>query len=101
AGEGEAAGRLLARFVLEREENVLFEGLPGDGAFANALSAEARALGRASHGVEVVCPYLDIAAAPPLPDWWRSRSDGIGLQVQRRRRWLERRPGFGIERLDV
>jgi CelD/BcsL family acetyltransferase involved in cellulose biosynthesis len=46
-----------------------------------------------------VCPYID-TARHPYEAWLSQLPEGLGTQLRRRRRWLERRPGFAIERLE-
>ena len=89
------AGRLLAFHLASLEaDEVELDGLDADDPFIEAAAA---AFGtRAFVEPRYLCPLIRLGGG--FSAYLRTLPDGVASQWQRRRRWLEKRPGY---RLDV
>jgi CelD/BcsL family acetyltransferase involved in cellulose biosynthesis len=91
--ELELASVAIARAVLAEERHVLLSGVLAE----DPLIAALRRAGRRSSTKPDVCPYLPLDGLPDFGTWIGSRPRGIGAQLRRRRRWLEKRADFRVE----
>jgi CelD/BcsL family acetyltransferase involved in cellulose biosynthesis len=89
----ESASAAIARAVLAEERHVLLCGVLAE----DPLIAALRQAGRRSSTKPDVCPYLPLDGSSDFSTWIRSRPRGIGAQLRRRRRWLEKRADFRVE----
>lgn len=93
------AVRAIAARLLDEEEDVQLGGLDADEPLLIALDEIARARGFVLRVAPLgPAPYLDLRAAGSLSAYLDARPGGAGAQLRRRRRWLEKQPGF---RLDI
>jgi CelD/BcsL family acetyltransferase involved in cellulose biosynthesis len=86
----------IAQAVFAAERDLVLEGLTATDPLVSALHHAAREARRAFAALPDECPYIDIGAAPDFDDWLRDRPPEVA-QLRRRRRWLERQPGFRID----
>lgn len=83
----------IALAIRADERDVLLAGLAVDDPLISALKG-----GRESISIEhEACPYLTIDGRRDFEAWIRDRPPGVANQLRRRKRWLERRPGFHID----
>jgi CelD/BcsL family acetyltransferase involved in cellulose biosynthesis len=87
------AAQAIAKAVLSEERDVLLDGLIGSDPLIDALRRRATT----SSLLAAACPYLSIDGQGDFKSWITSRPRGLGAQLQRRRRWLEKQPGFRID----
>lgn len=93
-----AATRAIARALAAEEHDLCFNFVAEDDALVKALTHQVtRDAGQFMATPLLPCPYLDIAAAGDFRRWRDGLPRGGGAQLMRRRRWLERRPGFELE----
>lgn len=92
-GELPLASAAIADAVLADQRDVLFEGILAD----DPLVAALRLSGRPSSIKLDVCPYLGLDGLPDFHRWISGRPRGLGPQLKRRRRWLERQAGLRVE----
>lgn len=91
-GDLELASEAIAQAVLLEERDVLLEGMLA----SDPLIAAFRVAGKSVSTRPNTCPYLALDALPDFDKWVRDRPPEVS-QLRRRRRWLEKRPGFRIE----
>ena len=91
--EVELASAAIARAVLAEERDVLLCGVLADDPLVGAL----RQAGRRSSTKLEVCPYLPLDGLSNFGTWIRGLPRGMGEQLRRRRRWLDKREGFRLE----
>jgi CelD/BcsL family acetyltransferase involved in cellulose biosynthesis len=92
-GDLELASEAIAQAVVVAERDVLLEGMLAD----DPLIAAFRIAGSSCSARPDTCPYLALDELPDFETWIRDRPRGVASQLRRRRRWLEKRPGFRIE----
>jgi CelD/BcsL family acetyltransferase involved in cellulose biosynthesis len=103
----ECAAAFSRHLVGERADQVILDDLLEDDPLVHAVAAAvggdvARAPAeRGAPTVHVVPRYRCPAVATngDAAAYWKGLPGGVGAQVDRRRRWLERRPGYAIEAL--
>src|SRR5262249_7965008 len=95
-GEEDEAARAIARALAESERDLAFDGLWDGDPLARALADEDAPIWRLPL---LPCPHLalDRTGAAGYAAWLDGLPAGKGAQIRRRRRWLERRPGFRID----
>jgi CelD/BcsL family acetyltransferase involved in cellulose biosynthesis len=89
----EPTSEAIAQAVLVEERDVLLEGMLA----SDPLIAAFRTAGRSFSTRSDTCPYVPLDELPDFDTWIRDRPLGVASQLRRRRRWLEKRPGFRIE----
>jgi CelD/BcsL family acetyltransferase involved in cellulose biosynthesis len=97
AEDAPAATAAIADWIVATSTRVRFDGVTAGDRLVGALSEAATRRG-ARLRVEPLLgsPFLDLRAAPDFDRWLDALPRGAGAQLRRRRRWLERRPGFAI-----
>jgi CelD/BcsL family acetyltransferase involved in cellulose biosynthesis len=93
ANELELTSEAIASAILAGERDVLLDGVLADDPLLDAL----RRAGRPSSTQWHACPYLPIPRPSDFGAWIGDRPGGLARQLRRRRRWLEKRPGFRLE----
>jgi CelD/BcsL family acetyltransferase involved in cellulose biosynthesis len=81
----------FARALAEEDATLHLDGIDSADPLVAALAHDARA--RVEHRYH--CPHLRVSG--DFESYLRALPEGTGAQWRRRRRWLERRPGFAIE----
>jgi CelD/BcsL family acetyltransferase involved in cellulose biosynthesis len=93
------ASTAIARALLEQEEELVFEGPEADDPLVTALRRKAQSAGVACAISELgPSPCLSLGATDTYESWLREHPRANPGR-RRKRRPLERRPGFRIERL--
>lgn len=93
-----AASVAIAEALPRAERDLWLDGLTDDDPLVGALERGARAAGAGFARLDLdPCPFLPLAEAGDFADWLRRRPDGAGKQLDRRRRWLRKQPGFRLE----
>jgi CelD/BcsL family acetyltransferase involved in cellulose biosynthesis len=94
----EVASAAIARAVVAQERDVAIDGLADDDPLVSALEVAARTTGAGfSQTAYLPCPFISISGAGDFAAWLARLPKGTGAQLRRRRRWLERQPGFRID----
>ncbi len=111
-GDGIAGSDYLGAVAADGDRHAVAEafaehlvGEESDATLANLLDDEplARALLRAADGAGATVDRIDPIPSPytaldgGFADWLATLPNGAGKQLLRRRRWLEKRPGFRLE----
>jgi CelD/BcsL family acetyltransferase involved in cellulose biosynthesis len=91
----DAAAKVIGDAILTHEDDVMLEGVVADDPVIGALRERRRAISASPDA----CPYVPIRAFSDFDRWLSDRPPLLQQRLKRRRRWLEKRPGFRIELL--
>jgi CelD/BcsL family acetyltransferase involved in cellulose biosynthesis len=97
-GAERQAALAISERVIANESDVLLRNVLAEDALVVALKEVALGAGSwFSCRASMVCPYLVLPAGASFDRWLSERPHGMGAQIRRRRRWLEKRAGFRLE----
>jgi CelD/BcsL family acetyltransferase involved in cellulose biosynthesis len=86
----------IAAHLARTTYDLTFDHLSADDPLVGALTRAGAAMGaRVDRRRTIACPYVSLTGS--AKSFFAGRPRGAGKQLQRRRRWLEKLPGFKIE----